>query len=742
MAYQSEIELRVKVIDSELKELERRIERVQNPFSASGGRKGPSKAADRQARENLRIEKERLDFVKRAVEDEERLRIAKARNTQRIKQRLLQIERSNRIKAAQDVARAEQALARENARRREDLALGVGFPLLFGGGAGAVAGGALGAVAGGGKGGFGLQILFSALGQQIDNFFAGVQESALTVATALDGTSASLEAVREAGIVVKDSTIEYVQQLEDSGRSLDAYNAVQRELNNIYGTEGVTVLQELKAANEFANTEAGKLGAVLQTELAPAFILLAQLGGGAARALREVVPAIADAIGEFTLGIPGATTTAQLSKRPPGTDPARVAAGARQREAELRTDAEIRGITAGTEALRRQTEIAQRNNDLTDERVVALRRAQITIEAQNEVNALNAEITKDIFNADLRRLNIAKIQKVRQQETLDLAKLEVNAQNAVTSAAEKATREKERQERIANRLAARVQGQNAAAASRLAVSRAELRVAKETSELSKIDLEFDLESTKVKGRYAKLISKALSDQEKETLEKAQKLDLELLSVERNEKISNHMRDQFQSAMQLNDELLQTIPQTAQLSDEFKTLANTINNEIINGIEGMIAGTKTLGQVASSMLKQIASQMLQTAIMGPQGSGGIGGMLLSGIGSIFGGGSTAGPGGYEIPKAAIPKFANGGRPPVGRASLVGERGPELFVPRSSGTIVPNNAIGGTTNVVVNVDAKGTAAQGDDAQAGQLGRLIGAAVQAELIKQKRPGGLLTR
>ncbi len=45
-------------------------------------------------------------------------------------------------------------------------------------------------------------------------------------------------------------------------------------------------------------------------------------------------------------------------------------------------------------------------------------------------------------------------------------------------------------------------------------------------------------------------------------------------------------------------------------------------------------------------------------------------------------------------------------------------------------------------MVNVDAKGTAAQGDDAQAGQLGRLIGAAVQAELVKQKRPGGLLTR
>jgi len=46
------------------------------------------------------------------------------------------------------------------------------------------------------------------------------------------------------------------------------------------------------------------------------------------------------------------------------------------------------------------------------------------------------------------------------------------------------------------------------------------------------------------------------------------------------------------------------------------------------------------------------------------------------------------------------------------------------------------------VVVNVDASGSSAQGDGQQAKQLGSAIGAAVQAELIKQKRPGGLLTR
>lgn len=39
------------------------------------------------------------------------------------------------------------------------------------------------------------------------------------------------------------------------------------------------------------------------------------------------------------------------------------------------------------------------------------------------------------------------------------------------------------------------------------------------------------------------------------------------------------------------------------------------------------------------------------------------------------------------------FADGGVPPVGRASLVGESGPELFIPRELGTIVPNHQLGG-------------------------------------------------
>ena len=89
------------------------------------------------------------------------------------------------------------------------------------------------------------------------------------------------------------------------------------------------------------------------------------------------------------------------------------------------------------------------------------------------------------------------------------------------------------------------------------------------------------------------------------------------------------------------------------------------------------------------------------------------------------------------------FANGGSPPVGKPSVVGERGPELFVPKSAGTIIPNHQLGGmggSTNIVVNVDATGSNVEGNEEEGRELGRLISAAVQSEIIQQQRPGGLL--
>lgn len=61
------------------------------------------------------------------------------------------------------------------------------------------------------------------------------------------------------------------------------------------------------------------------------------------------------------------------------------------------------------------------------------------------------------------------------------------------------------------------------------------------------------------------------------------------------------------------------------------------------------------------------------------------------------------------------FAEGGTPPIGLPSLVGEDGPEVFVPRQAGTIIPNDQLGGggTTTVtyapVINIDSRSDAAQ---------------------------------
>ena len=74
--------------------------------------------------------------------------------------------------------------------------------------------------------------------------------------------------------------------------------------------------------------------------------------------------------------------------------------------------------------------------------------------------------------------------------------------------------------------------------------------------------------------------------------------------------------------------------------------------------------------------------------------------------------------------------------------MGERGPELFVPRSAGTVVPNQEIGGsniTNNISISVDATNSNVQSDE-DGQQFGEAIASAIQAEIIKQKRSGGLL--
>jgi len=157
----------------------------------------------------------------------------------------------------------------------------------------------------------------------------------------------------------------------------------------------------------------------------------------------------------------------------------------------------------------------------------------------------------------------------------------------------------------------------------------------------------------------------------------------------------------------------------------------------DSFKGIIKGTMSVSDAFRSMLNRIADYFLDTAaqLLALQ--------IQKGFLGLFSGLFNFGPALNDV-QGTVMAAANGG--PVGRKNpyIVGEKGPELFVPNQSGNIIPNHDLagigGGSTNIVVNVDASGSSVEGDEEQGRQLGLAISAAVQSEIIQQKRPGGLL--
>ena len=155
-----------------------------------------------------------------------------------------------------------------------------------------------------------------------------------------------------------------------------------------------------------------------------------------------------------------------------------------------------------------------------------------------------------------------------------------------------------------------------------------------------------------------------------------------------------------------------------LDSLYKDIGGTIKDGIVQGIQAAIDGTKSLGEIAGNVFRKISDALLDFGVS----------LALS-----------------KLPIPGADKFfgfkAAGGPVKSGGSYVVGEKGPELFTPSSSGHITPNHEMGGA-NVVVNVDASGSSVEGDAGQAEQLGSMLAAAVQSEIANQQRPGGLLSR
>ena len=200
-----------------------------------------------------------------------------------------------------------------------------------------------------------------------------------------------------------------------------------------------------------------------------------------------------------------------------------------------------------------------------------------------------------------------------------------------------------------------------------------------------------------------------------------------------------------------DALINVKSEADLLNEKFMEIGQGIEQGIVSNLTDAVMGTKSLADAAISVLNDLKRKLVEVALQ--RATAGIGDKIGGFLGGLFGGGKKSGGGlfsgggrGGGIPFGSVSlgigsMFANGGRPPVGRPALVGERGPEIFVPKSSGTVIPNDALGGTTNMItVNVDASGSSVQGSTTDAQQLGQVIGQAVQAQLVKEKRAGGLL--
>lgn len=164
----------------------------------------------------------------------------------------------------------------------ENLALGAGFPLLFGGGVGQVAGGLAGSFFGQGFGG---QILGSAIGQQLEDALRRVTEIAAATKTL------NLDALRESTIAVNAELQLTVDRLREAGQGDAARAEIAREValqTGLLPEETTAVSQSVSALSTAWNEVVGAVSGLLSIIGKPFVTALAVILQGIAKAAQGV----------------------------------------------------------------------------------------------------------------------------------------------------------------------------------------------------------------------------------------------------------------------------------------------------------------------------------------------------------------------------------------------------------------------------------------------------------------------
>ena len=655
--------------------------------------------------------------------------------------------------------------------------IGGGFPLLFGQGPAAAAGGALGGIAGGllgGGFGFALSIAGTAIGDfiaqadKLDVTLAGLNATIASTGATSITTASDVSALAKSLQITKDEAIALVaafSQFNDGN--------IREALARGFGAVGGAQTFEAIAKAGLGEKEA--LDAI--------FSLRKQIGNEAAEQLAlqlksvgatETQAVLLKLVSERNIDILVAQSkTVQFADRLLSTWENIVAAVASSVSLAVRFIAKMQeGSLIKLPFLDRIQQVLGRITARTPEQIANERGAN-----------LEQQLRKDLEN-----IRAAVRQETRAQ----------GVQASLADALKPNRGGKSAAEREAERLAKQRQKQLEAAARMAVLTEGELQKTVAVTEQEKLNTEYAQKRMERMIKYETLYKEALSSAEVEYLLMAQsneifaeniKYEKAILDIQKEQTremyrqlnaagildeqaqkrlgrgAANPLRTTFDLGLSLfaiseKDQALErTRLELEQLLNpiaQVTAAAEGIGSAFSTSFKGIVSGTMTAQEALAGFFQNIADQFLDMAaqIIAKW----IQLTILNSILKIFPGSPTgsAASGGFTLPGGAgfakgfgmeslitLPGRAAGGPVSAGSPYMVGERGPELFVPGRSGAIVPNNELGGggQTNVVVNVDARGTSVEGNAPDGKMLGAAISAAVQQELIKQKRPGGLLS-
>ena len=190
------------------------------------------------------------------------------------------------------------------------------------------------------------------------------------------------------------------------------------------------------------------------------------------------------------------------------------------------------------------------------------------------------------------------------------------------------------------------------------------------------------------------------------------------------------------------------------------LAKQTEEAFVNAFKGMedalvkfvMTGKLNFRDLANSIIADLTRMLVRYAIVQPLFKAIFPNIKIgSANGNVFSNGEVVPSAkGNVFAKNKIVPYAYGGIvnkptlfPMANGMGLMGEAGPEAIMPlkRGANGKLGVQSSGGVGNIVVNVDASGSSVEGDSARSQEFGRALAAAIQSEMIKQKRPGGLLT-